>query len=52
MCLNSFLKSGNANNLVGAAYINDRSKNELAHFLLMGEHIINKEHRMHAYEQS
>ena len=45
MCLDSFLKASNGNNRisksrafhnVGAAYINDRSKNELAHILLIG----------------
>ena len=45
MCLDSFLKASKGNNRisesrefhsVGAAYINDRSKNELAHILLIG----------------
>ena len=45
MCLDSFLKASKGNNLisksralhtVGVAYINDRSKNELAHILLIG----------------
>ena len=46
MWLDSFLKASKGNNRisksrvfhsVGAAYINDRSKNELAHVLLIGE---------------
>ena len=45
MCLDTFLKVSKGNNLisksrafhnVGAAYINDLSKNELAHVLLIG----------------
>ena len=45
MCLDSFLKASNGNNLiskskafhnVGAAYTKDLSKNELAHVLLIG----------------
>ena len=45
MCLDSFLKASKGNNRisksmafhsVGTAYINDRSKNELAHILLIG----------------
>ena len=45
MCLDSFFESILGNNIlsksmsfhsVGAAYINDRSKNELAHILLIG----------------
>ena len=45
MCLDSFLKASKGNDRisksmafhsVGAAYINDRSKNELAHILLIG----------------
>ena len=45
MCLDSFLKASKGNNListsrafhnVGAAYTKDRSKNELAHLLLIG----------------
>ena len=45
MCLDSFFKASKGNNLifklrafhsVGAAYIHDRSKNELAHILLIG----------------
>ena len=45
MCFDTFLKVSKDNNLisksrafhnVGAAYINDRSKNELAHILLIG----------------
>ena len=45
MCLDSFLKASKGNNRisksmafhsVGAAYINDRSKNEFAHILLIG----------------
>ena len=28
----------------------DLSKNELAHVLLIGEHIINKDQRMHVHE--
>ena len=45
MCLDSFLKALKGNNLisksrvfhnVGAAYTNDRSKNEFAHLLLIG----------------
>ena len=45
MGLDSFLKASRGNNRisksrafhsVGAAYINDRSKNELAHILLIG----------------
>ena len=44
MCLNSFLKASNSNNLisklrafhnVGAGYTKDLSKNELAHVLLI-----------------
>ena len=45
MCLDSFLKASKGYNRisksrafhgVGTAYINDRSKNELAHILLIG----------------
>ena len=45
MCLESFLKASKVNNRisksrafhsVGAEYINDRSKNELPHILLIG----------------
>ena len=44
MCLDSFLKESKGNNLIsksrtfhniGAAYTKDRSKNELAHLLLI-----------------
>ena len=35
---------------VGAAYTKDLSKNELAHVLLTGEHIINKDQKIHVYE--
>ena len=54
MCLNTFLKSSKGNNRisksmafhsVGAAYINDRSKNELAHIFLIGGTPINKDQR-------
>ena len=60
MCLDSFFEIIKGNNLisnpstfhsVGAAYINDHSKNELAHILLLGEHITNKDQRMHVYIQ-
>ena len=45
MCLALFMKSSKGNNLiyksitfhsVGAAYINDRTKNELAHIFIIG----------------
>ena len=59
MCLNSFLKASKGNNRISksrafynveAAYTKDISKNELAHVLLIGEHIINKDQKMHVYE--
>ena len=59
MCLDTSLKVSKGNNLisksrafhnVGAAYTKDLSNNELAHVLLIGEHIINKDQKMHVYE--
>ena len=57
MCLDTFLKVSNGNNLisksrafhnVGAAYTKDLSKKELSHVL--GELIINKDQKMHVCE--
>ena len=54
MCLDTFLKVSKGNDLisksrafhnVGAAYTKDISKNELAHVLLIGGYIINKDQK-------